>query len=140
MPAKTTDGSCLCGAIRFTIETPPKWVAHCHCSMCRRAHGAPFVTWVGVETAAFRLVGGADVLRTYASSADATREFCGTCGASLFWRDVRHPEVVDVTLGTLDAEPEQLPVAHIWFAHKASWVRIPDDLPRHDEALPGAGT
>jgi len=40
-------GSCLCGAIGFVAALPSKWVAHCHCSRCRRAHGAPFVTWAG---------------------------------------------------------------------------------------------
>ena len=40
-------GSCLCGEVGFVAALPSKWVAHCHCSRCRRAHGAPFVTWAG---------------------------------------------------------------------------------------------
>jgi hypothetical protein len=31
---------CLCGAVRGRIARPSRWVAHCHCSVCRRAHGA----------------------------------------------------------------------------------------------------
>ena len=38
-------GKCLCGAVRFRMRFPSKWVAHCHCTMCRRAHGAAFVTF-----------------------------------------------------------------------------------------------
>jgi hypothetical protein len=26
-----------------------KWVAHCHCSLCRRAHGATYAPWVGMH-------------------------------------------------------------------------------------------
>src|SRR4051794_3761233 len=86
-PVKTTDGACLCGAVTFSIALPPKWVAHCHCSMCRRAHGAPFVTWVGVASDAFTLTRGE--VQSYASSADATREFCARCGSPLFFRSKR---------------------------------------------------
>ena len=38
-------GGCLCGAVRFTAKLPSKWCAHCHCSLCRKAHGAGYVTW-----------------------------------------------------------------------------------------------
>ncbi|MGE5337814.1 MAG: GFA family protein, partial [Gemmatimonadota bacterium] len=48
-------GSCLCGAVGFEFELPPKWVAHCHCTQCQRAHGAAFVTWVGVDEALWRV-------------------------------------------------------------------------------------
>lgn len=37
-------GQCLCGVIKFTARFPSKWVAHCHCTRCQRAHGAAFVT------------------------------------------------------------------------------------------------
>lgn len=47
------EGGCLCGAVRYVITLPTKWCAHCHCSMCRRAHGAAFVTWAGVPSQSF---------------------------------------------------------------------------------------
>jgi hypothetical protein len=47
----TAVGACLCGAVQFELQLPATWVAHCHCTMCRRAHGAAFVTWVSVPTA-----------------------------------------------------------------------------------------
>lgn len=45
------NGRCLCGALQFSVRFPTKWVAHCHCTMCRRAHGAAFVTWFEVNDA-----------------------------------------------------------------------------------------
>jgi hypothetical protein len=45
---ETVSGGCLCGAVRFRVELPTLFCAHCHCSMCRRNHGAAYVTWFGI--------------------------------------------------------------------------------------------
>lgn len=37
----TVTGACLCGAVRFEADRPPRRITHCHCSMCRRATGDP---------------------------------------------------------------------------------------------------
>ena len=55
------EGGCLCGAVRFEITLPSKWCAHCHCSMCRRAHGAGVVTWFGVPEDRFRITAGEEL-------------------------------------------------------------------------------
>ena len=39
-------GSCLCKKIQFSIPEQILWSAHCHCSLCRKAQGAAFVTGV----------------------------------------------------------------------------------------------
>ena len=46
-------GGCYCGDVRFEADLPPKFVAHCHCHNCRRAHGAAFVTWIGFPAEQF---------------------------------------------------------------------------------------
>lgn len=48
----TASGTSLCGAISFTAGLPGKWVARCHCTRCRRAYGAAFVTWIAPNPAA----------------------------------------------------------------------------------------
>ena len=63
------EGGCLCGAVRYSIGLPPLWVAHCHCSMCRRAQGAGFVTWVGASETCFVLQSGTEALARYQSLA-----------------------------------------------------------------------
>lgn len=42
MPEGTLEGSCLCGAVRYQVDGPPKRVAHCHCTLCQKHHGAAF--------------------------------------------------------------------------------------------------
>ena len=78
-------GACLCGGLRFEVTLPTRWALHCHCALCRRAHGAPLVTWVGVESSHFTLRADA-TLRWFASTPGAERGFCGHCGSTLFFR------------------------------------------------------
>ncbi len=42
-------GSCLCGVVRFEVDEFLPQVAHCHCSMCRKFHGAAYATIAGVR-------------------------------------------------------------------------------------------
>ena len=123
-------GSCLCGTVRFEVEPPALFCAHCHCSMCRRAHGAGYVTWAGVPYARFWLVGGAERLVRYHSSEHGTRSFCGACGSTLFCESTTQPDWIDVVLANLDGDLGLAPQAHFYFDDRAAWVRIGDELPR----------
>jgi hypothetical protein len=108
--------------VRFSIRLPALWVAHCHCSMCRRAHGAAFVTWVGCAEDGFALESGADELRRYPSSAEATRASCGRCGAPLLFQSSRWPGQVHVTLASLDDPSGLEPQAHAYWNSRAPWA------------------
>src|SRR4030095_17022782 len=51
-------GGCFCGWIRYETEATPFDETNCHCSICRRTTGAPFVAWFSVPRSQFRLVCG----------------------------------------------------------------------------------
>ena len=57
--AKTYEGGCNCGAVRFsydcTEETKPMFSGYCHCQVCRRANGASGIHLMGVPAAAFKV-------------------------------------------------------------------------------------
>ena len=53
-------GGCLCGSIRYEIMAALKDAEHCHCSMCRKAHGAAFSTNAVVPTDMLTVTSGAD--------------------------------------------------------------------------------
>jgi hypothetical protein len=132
-PAGRGEGSCLCGAVRYRFGLPPLWVAHCHCTMCRRAQGAGFVTWVGTSGQHFELLGRATELRTYRSSPEAIRSFCGRCGTPLFFESTRWPGELHVTLGSVDpALAARLRAeGHVHWASRVPWIgEIHDGLPR----------
>jgi len=119
--AARVSGGCLCGTVRFSIALPPKWVAHCHCSMCRRAHGAAFVTWVGNLRENFRIESGAGALATYRSSGAAARHFCSRCGSTLFFESRNWPDEWHVTLASLDSAADLEPKAHAYWRDRVDW-------------------
>jgi len=132
-------GSCLCGGMQYEIHGDVKLMANCHCSMCRKHHGATFVTFIGVNTADFRWVKGEDLLVRYQSSPGHIRAFCRVCGSSLADPD---PGATDFYLpaGTLDDDPGTRPAGHIFVGSKAPWCEITDELPQFDEYPPGFGS
>src|SRR5438094_273119 len=50
----TLTGGCLCGAVRYEIEGKLRHITHCHCGMCRKAHGAAFATYASLARRRFR--------------------------------------------------------------------------------------
>lgn len=123
------EGGCLCGAIRYRIAGEPYHVTHCHCTFCRRASGAPFVTWFSIATADLLVTRGEAA--PYRSSSRATRSFCGQCGTQLTFRYDASPQETDVTLCSLD-QPETLsPGDHTYWRSRLPWVLICDGLPVH---------
>lgn len=123
-------GSCLCGTVAFHVDLPTLFCGHCHCSMCRRNHGAAFVTWFRVAGEQFAVDQGADDLVRYGSSEHGCRSFCGRCGSSLFCENSKHPDHIDIVLSNMHAAIDKLPQCHFYFDDRVSWVAAGDDLPR----------
>ena len=116
--------------VGFELDLPTKWVAHCHCPMCRRAHGAGYVTWASVPTSQFRITKGAEQLGRYASSAEATRSFCRTCGSPMLFESNAWAGEVHIALACVQGEVDRAPQAHAFFSSKAPWTVVEDGLPR----------
>jgi hypothetical protein len=121
-------GQCYCGAVKFELLPPLKFVAHDHCSICRRIHGAAFVTWTGVPDTQFKLISGADKLTQFQSSAKGKREFCKVCGSHLFFRGTSWPGEVHVAVASLTDASEIKAKAHVYYSDKVNWVEINDNL------------
>lgn len=122
-------GQCFCGTTRFAFDLPTTWVAHCHCTMCRRAHGAAFVIWVGVTESQFRWLADAE-LRWYASSPGAERGFCARCGSPMAFRSERWPGEIHLAHALIAAELDRAPQVHVFHDTHVPWVILGDDLPR----------
>ena len=136
-----TPASCLCGHVRYEITAPFTMMAHCHCSMCRKHHGAPFATFAAAPFGAFRWLAGEDRLGTYQSSEQGARSFCKNCG-SVGPMLMREADLVVVPAGNLDADPGMRPQHHMFASSKAPWYTITDSLPQHEGFPPeyGGGT
>ena len=124
-------GSCLCGSIRYEVRGPLGPASHCHCSMCRKAHGAAFGTYSRVQRSDFVLVSGAEDIASYQSSPEVTRTFCRRCGSTLQFIRATRPNTFALALGTLDDDPGVRPSMHIHVESKVPWLEINDGLPQH---------
>jgi hypothetical protein len=123
-------GSCLCGAVAYTITSPIEEMHHCHCSRCRKHHGAAFATYAQVARDGFAFTRGAMLVKSHRSSEQVERTFCGACGSNLQFLLDALPAVLWVAVGSLDDEPDRRPEAHIFVGSKAPWHEITDGLPR----------
>ena len=128
MALSQVSGSCFCGKVQFTIGLPTLSCGHCHCSMCRRPHGAPFVTWAAVPLNQFTITVGEEHITRYQSSANGTRSFCSTCGSQLFCQV--EDDVVDIAMAALHGPIDRLPEVHYYYDSRADWVEINDNLPK----------
>jgi hypothetical protein len=130
MSIASQSGACLCGAVRFTAKLPSSFCGHCHCSMCRRNHGAGFVTWFAVPKEQLVIDDGENELVEFASSDHGTRSFCGRCGSSLFCVTGATPDHIDIPLASMDGPIDRAPKLHIFFDDRVEWVDVNDGLPR----------
>ena len=125
-------GSCQCGKVNYEADSAISDLSHCHCSMCRKLHGAAFATFAGVARDGFRWSEGDNVLRTYASSEKIDRVFCSNCGSQLVVFYKPEPDLMYLTMGTVDGDPDCPPAYHQFAASKAPWHEITDGKPQHD--------
>ena len=122
---KTTPASLASNPRRdkWWIQGDDRYLAGtCACASCRLSTGFEVQQWAFVPRANIFLhvpaASGSEVvvmpldfgtlptgvLTSYASSPGVVREFCGGCGATVFWHDGIRPGVIDVSVGLLRAE------------------------------------
>jgi len=124
-------GGCFCGAIRYETEGTPFHATNCHCSICRRTTGAPFVTWFSVHPGDFRIIKGEPM--RFSSTEQGVRSFCSRCGTQLTFQHAELGDEIDVTTCSLD-HPEFVPPRdNTRTSSRLVWI-APDGLPDHREA------
>jgi hypothetical protein len=128
----TANAQCFCGDVTLEATLPSLWAAHCHCSLCRRAHGAAFVTWVGMEAARCQIGDSSRRLHWYESTPGAERGFCSLCGAMMFFRSTRWPGELHIALAHFTTPVDRAPQVHAHWADHVSWANVDpgDGLPR----------
>jgi hypothetical protein len=129
----TTQGGCLCGAIRYEATGVPYNVSHCHCVDCRRSSGAAFVTWASFNVSEFRVTQGEPRSVRWAGR---VRWFCGDCGTPLLFMTTPQAEEVDVTVCSFDHPDKVTPADQTWVDDRLPWIRLTDELPEHKNARP----
>lgn len=125
-------GGCYCGAVRYEAAGTPFNETSCHCTICRRTTGAPFVAWFSVRREDFHFAAGSPT--RFNSTAKASRSFCGRCGTQLTFESGDTPDEIDVSTASLDEPDAVPPLNHIWTRSKLSWIRLADGLPEYPQS------
>jgi hypothetical protein len=126
--AKYIEGSCFCGKLKFHYDLPTRYVAHCHCTDCRHAHGAGFVTWAGINVEQFHLDNDS-TLKWYGQIETGRRGFCNECGSTLLFESKAWGGDMAITRANLQKDIDVEPSQHGFYDHRAHWIpTISDDL------------
>jgi hypothetical protein len=126
MSARTLDGGCHCGAIRYRLYGAPTSSSICFCRSCRLSSGAPLVGWLTVPVESLEWL--TEHPKHYASSPGVTRTFCSTCGTPLSYRHDDSPATIDLTTVTLDRPEDVAPTHETWLSDKLSWATSDKEL------------
>lgn len=76
-------GSCLCGAVKVLAGSDEKNLGACHCPMCRKWSGGPFME---LECGSDVVFEGVENITVFDSSEWAERAFCKICGSHLYMK------------------------------------------------------
>ncbi len=129
-------GRCECRRVRFEVDGEILDFSHCHCSQCRRLHGAAYATFAGVARDAFRYESGENDITVYASSARNNRIFCSVCGSTILVEPGDEPDMLYLSMSAVDGDPRRPAGYHQYAASRAPWHDITDDLDRYETDAP----
>lgn len=92
-------GSCHCGAVRYTVEAEPVELTVCDCSLCRRRNAV----MMAVPVAALTLLEGQEALTLYRWNTGVARHFfCSVCGIYTFHQKRSAPDHYGVNVFCLE--------------------------------------
>ena len=136
------DGSCFCGAVKFTVTGNPEVAAYCHCDSCRNWSAGPVSAFTLWKPTTLKITQGLDNIAGFDKnpvSGDKTvvsnRVWCKTCGGHIY---TDHP-----TMGLVDVPAVILkdftfaPMFHVHYQESVHKMR--DGLPKFKDLPREAG-
>lgn len=130
MTQQNLTGSCLCGALRYSLDGEPVHFYHCHCSRCRKSSGTGHASNIFISGGTLQWTGDTASIASYRlpKAERFTRTFCKTCGGPLPI-EIPSLNMVMIPAGTLDTEPNIAPQARIFQDSKSDWSCRSDEIP-----------
>ena len=116
-------GQCLCGSVQITAQPEQPHVGACHCHMCRRWSGGPFMEVDCGNNISFE---GGDAITVFNSSDWAERGFCAKCGTHLFYR-LKDNQQHMVPVGLFDDVPGAAFELQVFIDEKPAYYAFADE-------------
>lgn len=129
-----TEGGCLCGAVRFTVEAFTSTIFKCHCSLCRKAFGGASSAAAFAGENSVTWLQGNESIREFRCDSGFTRRFCPHCG-SVLPQYLPDYQLYWVPMGLLDADPGIPLKRHIHVNSKAAWEILDGETRQHGEGF-----
>jgi hypothetical protein len=129
------EGSCRCGAVRFTVAShTPHPYQLCYCGICRKTAGGGGFAINIMGVAGTLEVRGRKALGVYRAKirgddgkceiSSGQRHYCRRCASALWLYDESWPELVHPFASCIDTPLPVPPVrTHLMLRYKASWVK-----------------
>lgn len=124
-------GSCLCGAVQYSVSDLSNDAGHCHCRMCQKFHGAAFGTYAKARYKNFEFTQGERFVKSFQSSDNVARSFCGECGTPLQFMP-KGADTFALVVTTLDQNSKVKPSYQIWTNAKISWWELDPTLQSYE--------
>lgn len=128
-------GSCLCGAVKYTLHSKPQMALNCHCNTCKKITGAAFESVFLVDETGFQIYEGEEFLTCYEINRKARKHFCSRCGTPLYNRHRLAPGKVIVHLGSLDDPTGVTPSVNLHAAGMLPWVPSLGEMQTFDKGF-----
>ena len=116
---KVSTGGCQCGAVRYRLTNGHSRGVLCHCRMCQKVGGSPFMAFVSAPKDEFDITHGR--LTIFASSEIADRGFCSSCGTPLTYQG-KSSAHISVTIGSLDDPAAASPNSQLGVESRLGWL------------------
>ena len=129
-------GECFCGEITYEVKGSLRDARSCHCSRCRKAFSSQSSSVAFLDPGDFRWVLGSSNLKSYVGKHGYGYQFCKNCGSTL--SIVFHNEIIGVTLGCVNGDPEVEIGMHVYVGSKAAWETLPEGVLQYQEGPPNA--
>ena len=129
--------SCQCGKLSAEVPGPTMAVVACHCLACQKRSGSPFGEAAYYPHAEVKLNGEARQLtRATDAGGHFHQFFCPDCGATVYMRGTKNPDVTGIPIGLFDDAHTMRPVRSVWEGRCHDWVEIAPAV----QHFPGART
>lgn len=129
-----TEGSCLCGAVRFAVTEFESAIFKCHCSKCRKAFGGASSAATIVKPSSFDWLQGDDAIKEFQTESGFKRRFCPGCG-SLLPQYLDDYEMFWIPVGLLESDPGVPLRDHLHVNSKAAWEILDGEARQHGEGF-----
>ena len=116
---KQLTGGCQCGAVRYQWVERPNRASVCHCRMCQKASGQPFMALTGGKREHLQWTRGAPAI--FRSSDRGERGYCSACGTPLTYR-LEGTGRISVAMASLDDPEAMQPTKQYGVESKLSWT------------------